>query len=68
MVTKAVRRSNTTLLAVCLVGLLIIGALAVLNLRYFYNFFFGPFDVTAEELIAVSDPKGPRDVRMRLGE
>jgi len=66
MVTKAVRRSNTTLLAICLVGLLIIGALAVLNLRYFYNFFFGPFDVTAEELIAVNDPKAPQKYWVRI--
>ncbi len=66
MITKAVRRSNTTLLVVCLVGLLVVGALAVLNLRYFYNFFFGPFDVTAEELIAVSDPKTPQEYWVRI--
>ncbi len=66
MITKAVRRSNTTLLVVCVIGLLIVGALAVLNLRYFYNFAMGPFDVTADELIAITDPKAPQEYWVRV--
>lgn len=66
MITKAVRRSNTTLLVVCGIGLLVLAVLAVLNLRYFYNFALGPFDVTGEELVSVTDPKAPQEYWVRV--
>lgn len=60
IVTKAIRRSNRTLLAVSIIGILIVFALAALNLRYFYNFFLGPFPVTQEELAGYSDAGQPQ--------
>ena len=51
MVTKVVDRSRTTLLVICLFGLLIIGALGRCEPAPSIEPFFGPLMVTAEELI-----------------
>ncbi|HET9221616.1 MAG TPA: DUF6709 family protein [Roseiflexaceae bacterium] len=55
LIHRTIRRSNRNQLIVCLVGALVLVGLAAINTRYFYNFFFGPFPMERETLLATSD-------------
>ncbi|GAP15992.1 hypothetical protein LARV_03787 [Longilinea arvoryzae] len=60
IVTKAIRRSNRTLLALSVVGILAVLALVALNTRYFYNFILGPAPVTADEVTGYTGAGQPQ--------
>ena len=66
LLSKAINRSNLTLLLVCAAGLLIVALAFVLNLRYLYNFLAGPFDAAPADLAAVTDPGKPLKYWLRV--
>lgn len=55
MITRAMRRSNTTLLFTCLAGVIFLAILVIANIRYLYNFMLGPFEAAPQALNAVRD-------------
>ena len=55
LVYSTLRRSNRNLLLLCIVGALLLIGLAALNKRYFYNFFYGPFPIDKQTLLAIDD-------------
>jgi hypothetical protein len=55
LVHSTIRRSNRNQLILCVVGALLLVGLAAINTRYFYNFFFGPFSIDRQTLLATSD-------------
>jgi hypothetical protein len=61
-----VRRSNRNLLLLSVLGALLLGAVAALNTRYLYNFFFGPFTIDRETLLASDDASIPQKYFVKL--
>jgi hypothetical protein len=55
LVHSTIRRSNRNQLILCAVGAFLLVGLAALNIRYFYNFFFGPFPADRQMLLAATD-------------
>jgi Family of unknown function (DUF6709) len=60
LVYSTVRRSNRNLLILCVAGALLLIGLAALNTRYFYNFFFGPFPIDKQTLLAIDNAGTPQ--------
>jgi len=56
IIGKHIRRTNRNLFIANFIILGIAFLVAVLPSRYWYNFFAGPFPMTHEQLVAVSDP------------
>lgn len=52
-----IQRSNRNLLVVNTFLVLSLIALAGMNRRYFYNFFFGPFPIDNQRLLANTTPE-----------
>ena len=61
IIQRVTRRSNRNLFILSLSGLVLVVVLAVLNVRYFYNFFLGPFDVSPDELISAPSASTPQN-------
>ena len=61
IIQRVTRRSNRQLLALSLLGLVLAAGLGILNLRYFYNFFLGPFEATPDEIISASSAAAPQN-------
>jgi hypothetical protein len=55
IVQGTIRRSNRNQLILCIVGALLLVGFAALNTRYLYNFFFGPFPISQQTLLATDD-------------
>src|SRR4051794_30537685 len=53
-VKDAIRRSNRTLLIVCLIGLVIVIIGVVLALNYYSNAFSGPYPITKSQLLSIT--------------
>ncbi len=51
----AVRRSNRSLLIICLVGILIVAGAAALSYRYLVNFVRGPVPTASQDVVAIKD-------------
>jgi hypothetical protein len=60
LVYTTIRRSNRNLMFLCTAGILLIVGLALLNQRYFYNFFYGPISIDKPALLAIGDASTPR--------
>jgi hypothetical protein len=60
LVYSTIRRSNRNLLILCIAGALLLTGLTVLNRRYFYNFFSGPFTIDKQTLLAIDDARAPQ--------
>jgi hypothetical protein len=50
-----IRRSNRNLLILCITGAVLLAGLAAINARYLYNFFFGPFPIDRQTLLATTE-------------
>ncbi len=61
IVQRVTRRSNRNLLILSLSGLTLVVVLGVLNVRYFYNFFLGPFDADPDGLITLPSASDPQN-------
>jgi hypothetical protein len=55
LVHSTIRRSNRNQLILCVVGALLLAGFAAFNTRYLYNFFFGPFPIDQQALLATTD-------------
>jgi hypothetical protein len=55
-VHAVIRRSNRNLLILSVACAVLLVGLAVLNARYLYNFFAGPFSIDRQTLLTTSDP------------
>jgi hypothetical protein len=66
LVHSTIRRSNRNQLILCVAGALLLVGLAALNTRYFYNFFFGPFSVDRQALLATTDAGALRQYFVKI--
>jgi hypothetical protein len=66
LVHSTIRRSNRNQLILCAVGALLLVGLAALNIRYFYNFFFGPFPADRQALLATTDAGALRQYFVKI--
>jgi hypothetical protein len=60
LVQKIVNRSNRNLLILCVLGIIIVAALFILNMRYFYNFIVGPVEISSASLVALPAADTPQ--------
>ena len=61
IIERVTRRSNRNLLIISAAGLVLVAVLTVLNVRYFYNFFLGPFDAAPDDLISSPSASAPQN-------
>lgn len=58
-VFQVIRRNNLRLLFSCLAVLVVLGLVLLLNMRYLYNFFLGPFSLNQQEIQSAGDESSP---------
>lgn len=60
LIYKVINRSNRNLLLLSLLGIIVVLVLFFFNLRYFYNFVAGPFDITQANLVGLASAEAPQ--------
>jgi hypothetical protein len=60
IIQKVIGRSNLNRILLCILGIVVVFGLGALNIRYFYNFLWGPFNAVPADLIAARSASDPQ--------
>ena len=66
LIQKAINRSNLNLSLLCILGILAVGFFGFYNLRYLYNFAFGPFIATPSTLTGLHSASEAQQVWVNI--